>query len=44
MKKIEVNAGGKSALLWGEDSEKVLLYIHGKGGCREEGEEIERIL
>ena len=43
MKKIEVNADGKSALLWGEDSEKVLLYIHGKGGCREEGEEIARI-
>ena len=43
MKKIEVDVGGKTALIWGDKVEKVLLYIHGKGGSMEEGEAIARI-
>lgn len=36
MKKLEFEIAGIPALLVGEPSERLYLYVHGKMGCKEE--------
>lgn len=36
MKTQKLEIGGIPALLYGEESRKVYLYVHGKMGCKEE--------
>ena len=38
MKKQELTLAGVPAILYGERSRKVYLYVHGKNGCKEEAE------
>ena len=38
MKKQELTLAGVPAILYGELSRKVYLYVHGKNGCKEEAE------
>lgn len=38
MKKQELTLAGVPAILYGERTRKVYLYIHGKNGCKEEAE------
>ena len=38
MKKLKLVLAGVPAILYGERSRKVYLYVHGKNGCKEEAE------
>ena len=38
MKKQNLTLAGVPAILYGERSRKVYLYVHGKNGCKEEAE------
>jgi pimeloyl-ACP methyl ester carboxylesterase len=38
MKTEYISINGIPAILWGEQSNKIFLYIHGMGGCKEEAE------
>lgn len=43
MEKEHLSLGGIPAILWNAPSEKIFLYIHGQGGCKEEAESFSRI-
>ena len=38
MKTEKFEVGERPAILWGESAEKLYLYIHGMGGCKEEAQ------
>ena len=35
---MNIEIGKIPAILWGNPSDKVYLYVHGKAGCKEEAE------
>lgn len=36
--KVKINIKGIPAIIWGEESDKVYIYVHGKMGCKENAE------
>jgi len=38
MKREEIKIGGIPSILWGDKSNRLYLYVHGQGGCKEEAQ------
>ena len=41
---MNIEIGKIPAILWGNPSDKVYLYVHGKAGCKEEAEILAQIV
>ena len=44
MELTELEAAGLNASLYGPPADRVWLYVHGRYGCKEEGEPFARIV